>query len=339
MKIKQHFTTLFFKHKIIWPLVALVVIFLFNLIFTPEFFRLEIKNGHLFGSLIDILNRATPLIIMAIGMTLVIATAGIDISVGAVTAISGAVACRFIQGGYSVFIAILFALLCGAICGLWNGTLVAKLGIQPMVGTLILMTIGRGIAQLITNAQIITVNNKAYGFIGSGFLFGLPFSVYIAATVILFTVLIMRKTSLGLFLESVGANRESSRFAGIKSSNIILSAYLVCGLLAGLSGILISSNVTAADANNAGLWMEIDAILATVIGGTMMTGGRAYIGGTVLGALFIQSLTTTIYALGVPPEVILVIKAIVVIIVSLLQSSTFRKTLTGVFKKKEGAAA
>lgn len=337
MKVIRNALSSIFRHKVIWPIVALVAILLFNLIFTPEFFKLEIKNGHLFGSLIDVLNRATPLIIMAIGMTLVIATEGIDISVGAVTAISGAMACRLIAGGQSVFMAILVALICSAICGLWNGTLVAKLGIQPMVGTLILMTVGRGIAQLITNAQIITINNKAYGFIGSGFLFGLPFSLYIAVTIILLVVLVMRKTSLGLFLESVGVNRESSRFAGIKSSNIILFAYLVCGLLAGVSGILISSNVTAADANNAGLWMEIDAILATVIGGTMMTGGRAYIGGTVLGALFIQSLTTTIYALGVPPEVILVVKAVVVIVVSLLQSSTFRKMMITVFKKREGA--
>ena len=327
-----------FQNKIIWPILALFLIMLFNLIFTPGFFRIEIKNGHLFGSLIDILNRATPLIIMSIGMTLVIATEGIDISVGAVAAISAAMACNMIANGYSVFVSILIALIITLICGIWNGVLVAKLGIQPMVGTLILMTVGRGIAQLITKGQIITVSNKTYGYIGSGYLLGLPFSIFIALAIVLIVYLFLRKTSMGLFLESVGANKQSSRFAGINSSNIVLITYVICGLLSGISGLIISSNVTASDANNAGLWMEIDAILATVIGGTSMTGGRCYLGGTVLGALFIQTLTTTIYAIGVPPETILVVKAIVVIVVTLLQSQIFREKFLKLVSRKGVAA-
>ena len=328
------FKQLFIDSKILWPLLALIGILLFNLFFTPGFLNIEIKNGRLFGSLIDILKHASPLIIMSIGMTLVIATEGIDISVGAVVAISASIACTLIVGGKSMFVGIVMALIVSALCGLWNGVLIAKIGIQPMVGTLILMTIGRGIAQLITKGQIVTIDHDGYYYIGNGFLFGIPFAVYVAIFVVIIIHVLLRKTAFGLFIESVGTNAEASRFTGIKASNVILFAYLLCGLFAGVAGIFISSNVTAADANNAGLWKEIDAILATVIGGTSMMGGRIHLMGTVLGALFIQTLTTTIYATGVPPEIILVVKALVVILVTLLQSPDFRSKLGSMFVRK-----
>ncbi len=319
---------------LLWPLLALLMILLYNALWTPGFFSIEMKNGRLFGSIIDVLKHASPLIIMSIGMTLVIATEGIDLSVGAVVAIAASVACSLIVGDIHFILAIIIALVVSMLCGLWNGILVAKIGIQPMVGTLILMTVGRGIAQLITKGQIITISHDGYSYIGNGYLFGLPFSVYVAGLITLLVYLLLRKTAYGLFIESVGVNREASRFSGISSSNIIMVAYVICGLFAGIAGIFISSNVTAADANNAGLWREIDAILATVIGGTSMTGGRVHIGGTIIGALFIQTLTTTIYSTGVPPEIILVVKAIVVILVTLLQASKFRETVVGMFAKE-----
>lgn len=323
--------------KTFWPLVALVVVLIVNFFFTPGFFSIEIKEGHLYGSLIDILNRGVPLIIMSIGMTFVIATEGIDISVGAIGAMSAAVGASFVVKGH-VVLGITAAITISIIAGIWNGMLVAKIGIQPMVATLILMTVGRGIAQLITKGQIITINDNRYSFIGGGFFLGLPFAVFIAVGMVLLAYFIMRKTALGLFIESVGANKISSRYTGIDSTKIIFLVYIICGLCAGIGGILISSNVKCADANNAGLWMELDAILAVVIGGTSMTGGRFYIGGSIIGALFIQSLTTTIYAMGVPPETILVVKALVVIIVSLLQSPEFRKMFLVKDKRREAAA-
>ncbi|WP_341876218.1 ABC transporter permease [Defluviitalea saccharophila] len=324
-----------FSHrKIFWPLVAIAVVLLINLIITPSFFRIEIKNGHLFGSLIDILNRATPLIIMAIGMTLVIATGGIDISVGSIVAISGAIAATLIQT-MPVPLAIVITLIAAIICGMWNGMLVSGIGIQPMIATLILMTVGRGVAQLITNGQIITINNNVYSFIGTGYLLGLPFAVFIAAAVILVIFFLTRKTAMGLFIESVGGNSISSKYAGIKAKRIIFQVYVICGICTGIAGLIISSNIKSADANNAGLWMELDAILATVIGGTSMSGGRFYIGGTVAGALFIQSLTTTIYSLGVPPETILVVKAVVIILVCLSQSNEFRSLLSGIANQRQ----
>jgi ribose/xylose/arabinose/galactoside ABC-type transport system permease subunit len=296
---------------------------LINLVMTPGFFNLEVKDGHLFGTLVDIVNRAAPLVIIAIGMTLVIAKEGIDISVGAVLAISGALSISLL-GHYPVWVAVPVSMGVGILCGLWNGVLVSYFGIQPMVGTLILMTVGRGIAQLITNGQVITTDNTAYGFIGKGFLLGLPFPVFIAAAVYFLVFYLKRKTAFGLFLESIGVNKMSSEYAGLQPRTIYLFVYALSGLCAAIAGLIICSNLSSADANNAGLWIELDAILAVVIGGTSMRGGRFYLGGTVVGALFIQSLSTTIYSMGISPERIFVLKAAVVIIVSLLQAPKFR---------------
>ncbi|MFP5111548.1 ABC transporter permease [Bacillaceae bacterium C204] len=316
----------FIQAKIFWPLIALLFLLLINFILIPGFFQIEIKNGHLFGSLIDILNRVIPLLVIAIGMTLVIAKEGIDISVGSVLAITAAAAAALLEST-SVPLALIFAIVIGLICGLWNGLLIAYFEIQPMIATLILMTVGRGIAQLITGGQILTINNEAYGYIGKGFLLGLPFAIYIGLAVFGIILFLKKKTALGLFLESIGANMASSKFAGVQPKKIILIVYMISGICAAIAGILVSSNVSSADANNAGLWIELDAILAVVIGGTSMRGGRFYLGGTIIGALFIQTLSTTIYSMGIRPEITMVIKAIVVISVCLLQSEEFRKLI------------
>lgn len=304
----------------------------------PGFFQIEVKNGHLFGSLIDILNRVIPLLVIAIGMTLVIAKEGIDISVGSVLAISAAAAAALLEST-SVPTALVSAIVIGLICGLCNGILIAYFEIQPMIATLILLTVGRGIAQLITGGQILTINNEAYGYVGKGFLFGLPFAIYIGLAVIGIILILKKKTALGLFLESIGSNRASSKFAGVQPRKIILIVYMISGICAAIAGILVSSNVSSADANNAGLWIELDAILAVVIGGTSMRGGRFYLGGTVIGALFIQTLSTTIYSMGIRPEITMVVKAIVVISVCLLQSEEFRKLVKQPTMKKKVSEA
>jgi len=260
-------------------------------------------------------------------MTLVIATQGIDISVGSIIAISAALSATVIVDGGSVPLAILIGVASGLLCGIWNGFLVSYIGVQPMVGTLILYIVGRGIAQLITGGQILTFTNKDFIFIGTGYVL-LPVAIFIALIVAFIMYLLIRRTALGLFIESIGVNSNSSKFAGIQSKKVVFSLYVICGMLAGIAGIILCSNIKSADANNVGLWLELDAILATVIGGTSMAGGRFYISGTVVGALFIQTLTTTIYSLGVAPEITLVVKAIVVIIVCIIQSPEFRKMIT-----------
>jgi len=308
------------KHRLFWPVVALVLL----LAATPDIYRIGIRGGHLYGSLIDILLYGSPLLLVALGMTLVIATGGIDLSVGAVIAIAGAVACTQIASGIPFAVAVITALVIAIVLGLWNGTLVALLGIQPIVATLILMVAGRGIAQLITSGQIVTINSEAYKFI-SGFWLGLPFSIIVVAIVIAATGTITRGTALGLLVESVGGNAEASRLVGIRARQLKMMAYAFCGLCAGIAGLMISSNISAADSNNAGLWIELDAILAVVIGGTSLLGGRFSLAGTVIGALIIQTLTTMIYTLGVPPQTTMVVKALVVIVVFLLQAPRWRE--------------
>jgi simple sugar transport system permease protein len=256
-----------------------------------------------------------------------------------VVAISGALSCLLIshladQNSTSgVLIAIAIALALSAALGLWNGVLVAVIGIQPIIATLVLMVAGRGIAQLITSGQIITINSDPYKFFGGGYWLALPFSIFIAIFAYVATAAISRRSALGMLIESVGGNAEASRLAGIQSRGLIVLAYVFCALCSGVAGILIASNVNSADGNNAGLWIELDAILAVVIGGTALTGGRYYLAGTLVGALVIQTLTTTIYSIGIPPETTLLFKALVVTIVCLLQSPAFRAK---VFRSRGG---
>ena len=258
-------------------------------------------------------------------------------------AITGALACSYIsdqadQSALSgVLLAMALGLVAAVVCGLWNGFLVARMGIQPIIATLIIMVAGRGVAQLITDGQIITINSEPYKLIGGGYWLTLPFSIFVVAAVVAVTVALTRRTALGLLVEAVGGNAEASRLGGISARRIKILAYMFCALCAAIAGLMISSNVTAADANNAGLWIELDAILAVVIGGTSLLGGRFSVGGTVVGALVIQTLTTTIYAVGVPPEVTLVVKGLVVLVVSILQSGRM-KELIGVLGRRPGGA-
>ena len=338
------------SHRLFWPLVTLALLCFINAWFNPGFFHIEVKDGHLYGSTIDILNRAAPLMLVAMGMTIVIAMSGIDISVGAVVAICGAVTASLIggtlviQNGVPVYVtavpmslAILAALGVGLACGLWNGLLVAGAGMQPIIATLILMVAGRGIAQLITNGQIITIYYEPFFFIGNGFLFGLPFALFIVAAVLVVLLLAVKRTALGLFIQAVGINPTAARFAGLNARALLFFAYAFSGLTAGIAGLIVASNVKSADGNNAGLLMELDAILAVTLGGTSLNGGKFSLVGTIIGALIIQTLTYAIYSLGVPPEVNMVVKAIVVFAVCLMQSEAFRRRALQWMPKFKGA--
>jgi simple sugar transport system permease protein len=311
-------------------LVALLAI---NVIAVPGFLSITIHDGHLFGSLIDILRNGAPTLIIAVGMTLVIATRGIDLSVGAICAISGALACSIILGAPdpadpgTVTVAVLSALGLSLLLGVWNGFLVAVVGIQPIIATLVLMTAGRGIAMLITEGQILTVNSPPFKFLGSGFLLGIPVAVIIGAVIFAIAALLTRRTALGLLIESVGINPEASRQAGVRARGLLFTVYAFCALVAGVAGLILTANQTAADANSTGLFLELDAILAVVIGGTSLAGGRYSLAGTLVGALVIQTLVTTVYTVGIPPIATMVFKAAVVTAVCLLQSPTTNAAL------------
>jgi ribose/xylose/arabinose/galactoside ABC-type transport system permease subunit len=329
----------FTENRLFFPLVALFLILLFDLIFIPGFFNIENRDGNLHGSLVDILRNGSTVMLLAIGMTLVIATGGVDLSVGATMAIAASVAGILMNPSalrnevffvtdpnytfQPLWLVIAAALIVSLICGFWNGLLVAYMRIQPMVATLILMIAGRGIAQLITNGLRVQITYRPYAFIGQGWLV-LPFSLYIVAIVFVITWLMTRKTAIGMFIESVGINFRSSYFSGIDEKKIKLLVYTFCGLCAGIAGLVASSNVKTSDANNIGLTTELDAILAVVIGGTAMAGGRFSLLASMVGALVMQAITQSMYAIGVPAFALQAIKAIVVVFVILLYSDQVR---------------
>jgi len=344
------------ESRLFWPLVAWVIILLFDVIFEPGFFKIGIMEdpvygNHLYGNLIDVFNNGAPLMLVAIGMTLVIATGGVDLSVGAVIAISAAMGAVLINPALGnklvtndiltkdatntpLGIIILADLAAGTLCGLWNGLLVSRARIQPMVATLILMVAGRGIAQLITNGQIMTIYYTPYFWFGNGYILGLPVSIYIVALVLILAWLLTRKTSIGLFIESVGINAKSTYYSGISEKNVKLLAYVFCGFCAAIAGLILSSYVHSADGNNNGLNYELDAILAVVMGGTLMTGGRFSLLASVIGAVVIWTFTVTIYTLGVPANALLAAKAVLVLVVILLYSDYTRRLMNRLFERK-----
>ena len=252
-----------------WPVIIFLTIILFNTILTGgEFLSISIVDGHFYGRIIDIFRNGGKLMILAAGMTMVLATGGTDISVGSVMAISGAIACSIINGnlfpqlGGSVAMAIILAVCAGIVCGLWNGFLVSQIKIQPIVATMILLVAGRGIAQLITSGKIITINSDAYYFINGGYILGLPFPLYIVLFLVGLLLLFVHRTAFGLFLESIGCNQLASKFAGIKVNRFLLAIYTISGAFASVAGLIESAGIKGADCNNAGLNIELDAILA-----------------------------------------------------------------------------
>jgi galactofuranose transport system permease protein len=310
------------------PLAALGALILFDAFFVPHFLSIQVKDGRLFGPLIDILHRGSIVVLLAIGMTLVIATRGIDLSVGATMAITGAVcALMLTRTGLAVEAIVPIGLAVAATAGVWNGVLVAYARIQPIVATLILMVAGRGVAQLLTDGQIVTFENKAFEFIGNGALIGLPFTIFIAGGVFAVALFLARKTIVGLYIEAVGGNEVASEYSGVNTAAVKLFVYGFCGLCAGIAGMIATSDIKAADVSNIGLNIELDAILAVVIGGTRFAGGKFNLIGSVLGALLIQTLTTTILMRGVGVEYTLVVKALVVIAVCVMQSPEARRRL------------
>ncbi len=309
--------------KIWGPIFSLVVIIVIMGIIDPGFIQIEFKDGRLYGSLIDILVRATPTAIIALGMAVVIGTKGIDLSVGSVVAICGAVAAVLIvETQLPFFMVVIVSVLVGGGIGFLNGMMVSFIGIQPIIATLILMVSGRGIAQLVTGGRAVSFDSTAMDVIGSGALLAIPVRLWIMAALVLCTVLLLRKTALGLFLESVGANAKASRLLGIEARMLKVIAYIFSGMCAAVAGMILIADVSTAEINRLGLWLELDAILAVVLAGASLNGGRIYLGLTIIGALIIQTLTTIIFSSGVPVEYNLIVKACIILAVLLIQSET-----------------
>ena len=294
-----------------------------------EFFKIGIQNELLSGRLVNILNRGSEVAILAIGMTLVVsASAGTDISVGSVMALSAGVCCTLLAGAAApqatelavpLIVGVLAALVVGCVCGAFNGALVAYLNIQPMVATLILWTAARAIGLLVCNNLIVYVRNDAFAMFG-GYIGPVPTPLIIAAVCIAVVTIVLKKSALGLYIQSVGINKKASRIAGLNSQKIIFLCYVLCGLCAGIAGVVASSRITSADTNNIGLNFELDAILAVALGGNSLAGGKFNLAGSIIGAYTIQAITTTMYNLGVSSAVNPVFKAVIVIVIVAVQA-------------------
>ena len=342
------------------PLVCVLLVLAINVVADIaqgnafySFFKTGIENGVLSGRLISILNRGSEVAILAIGMTLVVsASAGTDISVGSVMSLCASFCCMLVAGyGVSsvsdpsefampLAVGLIGALLMGCLCGTFNGTLVAYLNIQPMVATLILWSAARAVGLLLCNNLIVYVRTPAYGVFG-GYIGPIPTPIIIAALCILVVSIVLKQTAMGMYIQSVGINKRASRIAGLNSKRIIFACYLLCGLCAGIAGIVNSSRITSADSNNIGLNMELDAILAVALGGNSLGGGRFNLAGSIIGAYTIQAITTTMLSLGVPSAVTPVFKAVVVIVIVAIQAppvkAWFKKISASKAAQKEAA--
>ncbi len=353
------------QNALFLPLVCVLLVLAVNVVYdisqgNPfyDFFRITMQTSAsgdklLAGRLVTILNRGSEVAILAIGMTLVVsASAGTDISVGSVMSLCASFCCMLIAGfGVSsvddvaiprLILGLIGALVMGCICGAFNGTLVAYLNIQPMVATLILWSAARAIGLLLCNNLIVYVRDEAYGIFG-GYIGFIPTPIIIAAICIAVVTLVLKKTAMGMYVQSVGINKKASRIAGLNSKRIIFMCYLLCGLCAGIAGIVNSSRISSADANNIGLNMELDAILAVALGGNSLGGGKFNLAGSIIGAYTIQAITTTMYNLGVSSAVTPVFKAIIVIVIVAIQAppvkAWFHKLAASKSSGKEAARA
>lgn len=319
------------KQPLFLPIFCMFLILLVNLFKDPSFFLISINNGVLYGRLVDVMNRGSEIAILAVGMTLTVAvSAGTDISVGSVMALSACTCCVSLVG-YGVDtsnniiipmgIGILIGVLTGGLCGCFNGLLVSRLKIQPMVATLILYTAARAIGLIINHNKIVYVRYEPFKMFGN--FIGkcpIPTPIFIAAGVVLLVSLFLKKTAMGTYVEAVGVNPNASHLVGINSTMIIFICYVLCGLCAGVAGVVAGSRIYSADANNIGHNFEMDAILAVALGGNSLAGGRFNMAGSIIGAYTIQALTTTLLAMGVSTDQAPVFKAVVIIVVVAIQA-------------------
>lgn len=318
------------------PIFCMVLVMAVNIIydaangnFALNFFTVSIRNGILYGRLVDILNRGSEIAILAIGMTLVVSSsAGTDISVGSVMSLAASFCCMLLAGyGVSstnelavpLLVGVLGGILIGCVCGAFNGFLVANLNVQPMVATLILYSAARAIGLLLCNNMIVYVRVPSFKVFGD-YVGIVPTPIIIAAVCVIIVTIVLKKTALGLYIQSVGINKKASRIAGIKSEKMIFLCYVICGLCAGIAGIVAASRISSADSNNIGKNFELDAILSVALGGNSLGGGKFRLAGSIIGAYTIQAITTTLYALGVSTEQAPVYKAVIVIIIVAVQA-------------------
>ena len=299
--------------------IALVLLVLFNFAVTPHFATMQTLSVNL--------TQVCTIVIVGVGMTLVIATGGIDLSVGALMAIAGAMSPMFFTGQLfpvpniyvGIALGIVFPIIIASFFGLFNGWLINRFSIQPIIATLVLFIAGRGIAQVSTNGDLQVFKVPEFQAIAIGRVLGVPFQVWIMVVVVIVAAFVLRRTVFGRQVLAVGGNEEAARLSGVPVKRVKLIVYAVSGFCSGIAGLIVIAMNSAADANLIGLGMELDAIAAVAVGGTLLTGGRATILGTLLGALIIQLVRYPLLANGVPDAAALVVKAGLIILAVWLQ--------------------
>ena len=312
--------------RLFWPACALVMLVIVNLVVTPSFGHLEWRDGRWYGAIVDVARNSAGIAMLALGMTLVIAAAGIDLSVGSVMALSGAVAALGLTDWqWSVPASVAAGLGAGLVVGLWNGALVTWVGLQPILVTLVMLVAGRGLAQALTGDQKIRFELPVFEQLATGSVLGCPTPAVIAAAATITVALLLRANVLGLYLEAVGTNPRAAVLCGLPVHRVRLAAYGLSGLSAAAAGLIATAEIKEADVANAGLYAELDAILAVVIGGTPLTGGKPRILGSILGVLIMRILTTMLQMHSVTTEHTLVLKAAVALGVCLLQAPKWRR--------------
>ena len=294
---------------------ALVLLLLFNLVFTSNFMTV--------GNFRTQLIQASPIIVVALGMALVIGTEGVDLSVGAVMALAAAVVPLYL--GYGVVAAVLVALLTGLLAGVVNGTLVASVGVQPIVATLALFVGGRGLALVLADGQLKSVSDPTFLSLGSGDVLGIPVIVVAAAVVAVLITFVVRRTTFGRQLVAVGGNRRASELSGLPVKRVLLGTYVISGLLAAVAGILATARLQASDPSTIGLLFELYAITAVVVGGTPLSGGRVRVLGTIAGALLMQLIDATLVKHNISDSWSQMAQAVIIVAAVYLQLGRGRK--------------
>ena len=299
-------------------LMAFAALLLFNAIVTPNFLQLQ--------TLFVNISQVATIAIVAVGMTLVIATGGIDLSVGAVMALAVALAPLIVTSSLGIedpvlglTAAVALPLLAGMACGVFNGVMVGSLGVQPIIATLILFISGRGIAQVLTNGNLQTFSNPAFSYLGTGRVLGLPFQGWLALALAVVISYVVRRSVFGRYLLAIGGNERAARLAGAPVRWVKIGAYVTCAFLSAIAGLIVVAINSASDAARNGNLMELEAIAAAVVGGALLQGGRAPIFGAVLGAAIIQLVKYTLLANGVEDEVALIVKAAIIVLAVYLQ--------------------
>jgi ribose/xylose/arabinose/galactoside ABC-type transport system permease subunit len=300
-------------------LAALVALVAFNMVFTNHFLSIQTLNVNL--------TQVATIVIVGVGMTLVIATGGIDLSVGSLMAISGAIApiifmSKIVKIGeihIAVALGMILAVAAAGAFGWFNGWLITRFRIQPIIATLVLFIAGRGIAQVSTNGNLQPFKLDEFQWIGLGRWFGVPVQVVIMLILVVVAAWVLRRSLFGRQILAIGGNERAARLAGVPVASVKRWVYCISGLCSGIAGLVVIAINSSSDANLVGLGMELDAIAAVAVGGTLLSGGRATIIGTLLGALIIQLVRYTLLANGVPDDVAKLVKAGLIIAAVWLQ--------------------